>query len=183
MNATFAVAKRELASNKMSFILTVLVVLCATTSGDSAIALSNGNYTWLLAAMSPFFFVFYVYPKLMYLGASKKDFYAGSLVCYGFLALSQYDNPPYIRPTKPYTNRDESDGSMWLDGKWCFYSFPPAGDLSLSHHDFSSCASVHAVPLVWLVDRRHIGSNDLYFYANCSSASTLVRILSNDHAE
>lgn len=87
MNATFAVVKRELASNKMSFILTALVVLCATTSGDSAIALSNGNYTWLLAAMSPFFFVFYVYPKLMYLGTSKKDFYAGSLVCYGFLAL------------------------------------------------------------------------------------------------
>ena len=72
MNAAFAVVKRELASNKMSFILTALVVLCATTSGDSAIALSNGNYTWLLAAMSPFFFVFMSTPNSCIWGQVKK---------------------------------------------------------------------------------------------------------------
>ena len=59
MKATFFIVKRLLASNKVSFIITAVVVLCATTSGDSAIALSNGNYTWLLAVLTPFFFVFY----------------------------------------------------------------------------------------------------------------------------
>ena len=43
MKATFAIAKRLLASNKVSFIITVFVVLCATSSGD--VVLSNGNYT------------------------------------------------------------------------------------------------------------------------------------------
>ena len=72
MTAIFAVVKRLLASNKISFILTVLVVICATSSGD--VVLSNGNYTWLLAGMTPFFFVFYDFSKLMHLGASKKDY-------------------------------------------------------------------------------------------------------------
>lgn len=57
MTAIFAIVKRLLASNKISFLITALVVLCATSSGD--VALSNGNYTWLLAALTPFFFVFY----------------------------------------------------------------------------------------------------------------------------
>ena len=58
MKAAFTVMRRELSSNRISFIVTAAVVLCATTSGDSEIALSNGNYTWLLAVLSPFFFVF-----------------------------------------------------------------------------------------------------------------------------
>ena len=87
MRATLSVVRRLLASNKISFIVTAAVALCATTSGDSAVALSNGNYTWLLAVMTPFFFVFYDFRKLMYLGASKKDFYLGSLMGYGILAL------------------------------------------------------------------------------------------------
>ncbi|RKI65481.1 hypothetical protein D7V91_14190 [bacterium 1xD42-67] len=87
MKATFSIVKRLLASNKISFIITAVVVLCTTTSGDSAIALSNGNYTWLLAVLTPFFFVFYDFKKLIYLGASKKDFYFGALVSYGGLAL------------------------------------------------------------------------------------------------
>lgn len=87
MAAIFAVIKRLFASNKVSFIITAVVVLCATTSGDSKIALSNGNYTWLLAVMTPFFFVFYDYTKLMYLGTSKKDYYLGSLVSYGLMAF------------------------------------------------------------------------------------------------
>ena len=87
MRATLSVVRRLLASNKISFIVTAAVALCATTSGDSAIALSNGNYTWLLAVMTPFFFVFYDFRKLMYLGASKKDFYLGSLMGYVILAL------------------------------------------------------------------------------------------------
>lgn len=85
MTATFAIVKRLLASNKISFIITALVVLCATSSGD--VVLSNGNYTWLLAGMTPFFFVFYDYTKLMHLGASKKDYYIGCLISYGILAF------------------------------------------------------------------------------------------------
>lgn len=85
MKATFAIVKRLLASNKISFIITALVVLCATSSGD--VVLSNGNYTWLLAVMTPFFFVFYDYTKLMHLGASKRDYFFGCLISYGVLAL------------------------------------------------------------------------------------------------
>lgn len=72
MTAIFAVVKRLLASNKVSYIITVLVVLCATSAGD--VVLSNGNYTWLLAVLTPFFFVYYDFTKLMHLGASKKDY-------------------------------------------------------------------------------------------------------------
>ncbi len=85
MKAIFAIVKRLLASNKISFILTALVVLCATSSGD--VVLSNGNYTWLLAVLTPFFFVFYDFTKLMHLGASKKDYYFGCLISYGLLAF------------------------------------------------------------------------------------------------
>ena len=85
MKATFAIVKRLLASNKISFIIMAPVVLCATSSGD--VVLSNGNYTWLLAVMTPFFFVFYDYTKLMHLGASKRDYFFGCLISYGVLAL------------------------------------------------------------------------------------------------
>ena len=85
MKATFAIVKRLLASNKISFIITALVTLCATSSGD--VVLSNGNFTWLLAALTPFFFVFYDFTKFMHLGASKKDYYFGCLISYGILAF------------------------------------------------------------------------------------------------
>ena len=85
MTAIFAIVKRLLASNIISFILTALVVLCATSSGN--VVLSNGNYTWLLAVLTPFFFVFYDFSKLMHLGASKKDYFLGCLISYGFLAF------------------------------------------------------------------------------------------------
>lgn len=85
MTAVFAVVKRLMASNRISFIITALVVVCATSSGD--VVLSNGNYTWLLAVMTPFFFVFYDFTKLMHLGTSKKDYFFGCLIGYGFLAF------------------------------------------------------------------------------------------------
>lgn len=87
MTAILAVMKRLFASNKVSFIITAVAVLCATTSGDSKIALSNGNYTWLLAVMTPFFFVFYDFTKLIHLGTNKKDYFIGSLASYGLMAL------------------------------------------------------------------------------------------------
>ena len=64
MTAIFAIEKRLLASNKVSFIITLLVMICATSSGD--VVLSNGNYAWLLAVLTPFFFVFYDFTKLMH---------------------------------------------------------------------------------------------------------------------
>ncbi|HIQ83124.1 MAG TPA: hypothetical protein IAA52_08475 [Candidatus Pullichristensenella stercorigallinarum] len=85
MTAIFAIVKRLLASNKISFIITALAVFCATSSGETV--LSNGNYTWLLATLTPFFFVFYDFSKLMHLGASKKDYFIGCLISYGILAL------------------------------------------------------------------------------------------------
>ena len=85
MTAILAIVKRLLASNKISFIITALVVLCATSSGN--VVLSNGNYTWLLAILTPFFFVFYDFTKLMHLGTSKKDYFFSCLISYGFLAF------------------------------------------------------------------------------------------------
>ena len=76
MKATFAILKRLLASNRLSFLLTAIVTVCATSSGD--VVLSNGNYTWLLAVLTPFFFVFYDFAK---------DYYLGCLISYGVLAL------------------------------------------------------------------------------------------------
>lgn len=85
MRAILAVVKRLLASNKISFIITAVVTVCATSSGETV--LSNGNYTWLLAVLSPFFFVFYDFSKLIHLGASKRDYYLGCLAAYALLAL------------------------------------------------------------------------------------------------
>ncbi len=85
MTAVFAIIKRLLASNKISYIVTALVVICATSSGETV--LSNGNYTWLLAVFAPFFFVFYDFSRLMHLGASKRDYFLGSLISYGLLAF------------------------------------------------------------------------------------------------
>lgn len=85
MTAVFAIMKRLLASNKISCIVTALVVVCATSSGETV--LSNGNYTWLLAVMAPFFFVLYDFSKLMHLGASKRDCFLGCLISYGLLAF------------------------------------------------------------------------------------------------
>ena len=86
MTAIFATVKRLLASNKISFLITALVVLCATSSGD--IVLSNGNYTWLLAVLTPFFFVYYDFIKLIHLGVNKRDYFFACLISYGFMAFS-----------------------------------------------------------------------------------------------
>ena len=85
MTAILAIIKRLLASNKISFILTAAVVVCATSSGGTVVG--SGDYTWLLAVMAPFFFVFYDFSKLMHLGASKKDYFIGCLISYGLLAF------------------------------------------------------------------------------------------------
>lgn len=85
MTVIIAIVKRLLASNKIGFIITTLVVLCATSSGE--VVLSNGNYAWLLAVLTPFFFVLYDFKKLMHLGSTKKDYFFGCLISYGFLAF------------------------------------------------------------------------------------------------
>ncbi len=85
MSAILAIVKRLFLSNKISFIITFAVVLLAQSSGN--VVLSNGNYLWLLAILSPFFFVYYDFMKLIHLGASKRDYYAACLIAYTFIAI------------------------------------------------------------------------------------------------
>lgn len=85
MNARIAIMKRLLAGNWISMLMTVGLVACATTTGPEV--LSRGNYTWTLAVLSPFFFVFADFRELLNLGASKKDYFAGCLMAYAVLAL------------------------------------------------------------------------------------------------
>lgn len=108
MKPVFTVTKRLLASNRISFLITALVVLLATTSADSPIALSRGNYTWMLAVTSPFFFVFYDYTKLVHLGATKKDYYLGSLAGYGVLAFLMSAANTLIRLVIDPLNREQT---------------------------------------------------------------------------
>ena len=82
MSAINAVVKRILSSNRLSFIITFVVVLCAVSSKDSSVALSNGNYFCI-----PFFSVLYAVPRLLHLGAEKRDCYIGSLCSYCVIAL------------------------------------------------------------------------------------------------
>ena len=134
-----------------------LVVLCATSSGD--VVLSNGNYTWLLAVMTPFFFVFYDYTKLMHLGASKRDYFFGCLISYGVLALGislintlihLLIDPVY--PAQAVINM--MDVCKWT-GKWHYYCRCTADVLFAARYDFSSCAVIYAAPLVWVAYRRN----------------------------
>ena len=85
MSAILAIVKRLFLSNKISFIITFAVVLLAQSSGN--VVLSNGNYLWLLAILSPFFFVYYDFMKLIHLGASKRDYYAACLIAYASIAF------------------------------------------------------------------------------------------------
>lgn len=85
MSAILAIVKRLFLSNKISFIITFAVVLLAQSSGN--VVLSNGNYLWLLAILSPFFFVYYDFMKLIHLGASKRDYYAACLIAYSSIAI------------------------------------------------------------------------------------------------
>ena len=80
------ITARLLMSNKISYIITAAVILCATSSGN--VVISNGNYTWLLAIMSPFFFVYYDFPKLIHLGAGKKNYLLSCIAAYMILSFS-----------------------------------------------------------------------------------------------
>ena len=62
------------------------MILAATSSGD--VVLSNGNYTWLLTILSPFFFVYYDFPKLIHLGAGKRDYLLSCIAAYLILAVA-----------------------------------------------------------------------------------------------
>lgn len=86
MRSVTAITGRLLSSGKLVYLITGVVVLCATSSGENV--LSNGNYTWIAALMCPFFFVYYDYRKLMRLGAGRGDYYLGSLLAYIILACA-----------------------------------------------------------------------------------------------
>lgn len=82
MKPIVTVMKQNFRSNWLSLLLTAVVVLAATTANDAAMAISRGNYTWLLIILLPFFVVFFNFPKLMYLNTSKKAYLLGSLLTY-----------------------------------------------------------------------------------------------------
>lgn len=86
MKRLSSITARLLMSNKISYIITAAVILCATSSGN--VVISNGNYTWLLAIMSPFFFVYYDFPKLVHLGAGKRDYLLSCIAAYLMLAVA-----------------------------------------------------------------------------------------------
>lgn len=86
MRSVRAVTGRLLSSGKLVYLITIIIVLCATSSGDTV--LSNGNYAWIAAVMCPFFFVYYDFKKLMRLGAGRGDYYLGSLLAYAILAVA-----------------------------------------------------------------------------------------------
>ena len=86
MKRLSSIKARLLMSNKISYIITAAVILCATSSGN--VVISNGNYTWLLAILSPFFFVYYDFPKLIHLGAGKRDYLLSCIAAYLILAVA-----------------------------------------------------------------------------------------------
>lgn len=95
MKATFAIVKRLLASNKISFIITALVVLCATSSGD--VVLSNGNYTWVACRNDAILLCLLRLHKVNALGGKQKGLLfrlPNQLWRFGSRYLSyQYTNP------------------------------------------------------------------------------------------
>lgn len=87
MSPKLTVVKRNFASNFIPFIMTLLVVLLATTSSSSSIAISRGNYTYLYILMMPIFIVYFNFSKLIHLNASKKDYFWGSILTYVIAAV------------------------------------------------------------------------------------------------
>lgn len=82
MKSFLEVIKQNFIHSKIALLITVLVVLLATTSPESSIAISRGNYTWLFILMLPFFVIFGNFRKLINLNASKKSYYIGSILTY-----------------------------------------------------------------------------------------------------
>ena len=193
MKALLAVTKRLLASNKISFILTAVVVLCATSSGD--VILSNGNYTWLLAVLTPFFFVFYDFTKLMHLGASKKDYFFGCLISYGFLAfcislvntvIHLLIDPVY--PAKTVINL--MDVCRWTENGMFVAGLQQMFFLLLVMMFLHVLLSMQAHWYGWLADALlaaviciFTGGGHLCVYADCVPARRPGRIFPADYAE
>lgn len=97
MNSAIAVAKTNIATNKLSAYITIgiivaqlisngIVSLAVPESASSQISL--GNYFYLYICLIPFFIVISSYKKFINLNASKHDYYIGSLLTYGVAAIS-----------------------------------------------------------------------------------------------
>lgn len=88
MKAIWAITKRNFGSSFIPFIITAIVVLLSSSSADSKIAISRGNYTYIYLIMLPFFIVFGNFKKLINLNADKKSYYLGSMMTYVLSALT-----------------------------------------------------------------------------------------------
>lgn len=185
MTAVFAIVKRLLASNKLSFLLTALVMLCAASSGN--VVLSNGNYAWLLAVMAPFFFVFYAFKKLLYLGASKKHYFFACLLAYGALALGiSFVNTLFhylLDPLYPaQTVINLMDVCRWTQNGAIVAGLQQACFFAAGHGVFA-CAAFHAGALVRLAGRRGAGCHHQHFHAGGAAAGCAGRVFPGDYAE
>lgn len=108
MKSIWAVIKRNFAGAIIPLIITAAVVLLATTSADSEIALSRGNYTWLYLIMLPFFIVFGSFKKLIHLNASKKSYFLGSMATYVLAALAVSSINTIIHLTVDHWNQTQT---------------------------------------------------------------------------
>lgn len=95
MKNTLAVVNINFLTNKLSAIITIVLVLAVMTSdyivtsitGNASSQISLGNYFYLYILMIPFFIALSNYKKTMNLNASKRSYYAGSILTYGIAAL------------------------------------------------------------------------------------------------
>ncbi|MDI0264535.1 hypothetical protein QIW52_01075 [Clostridioides difficile] len=88
MNPVLTIVKRNFSSSFIGFIITILVVLLSSTSSDAKIDISRGNYTYLYILIVPFFIVYFNFSKLIYLNATKKYYFWGSMITYIITALA-----------------------------------------------------------------------------------------------
>lgn len=70
-----------------------------------------------------------------------------------------------------------------MDGKRDLDCRRAADVLFAARYDLSPCAAIHAAPLVWMADRRSIGSHYLRFHTDSGFAFRSVQLFSSDHAE
>ncbi len=87
MKPIFTVVKRNFLSSLVAFIITLFIIIVATTSKDANISISRGNYSWLYLIMLPFFVVFANFKKFINLNISKSVYYKGSIATYFLSSL------------------------------------------------------------------------------------------------
>lgn len=180
MKPIVTVMKQNFRSNWLSLLLTAVVVLAATTANDAAMAISRGNYTWLLIILLPFFVVFFNFPKLMYLNTSKKAYLLGSLLTYTVAAAFVSLINTFIHLLIDPINRSQTVVNlMELCGWWkngVLTAFLQQFLFLLLAAIFFACSAVHAVKLVRVARRSPHRRDSLRLCSHRAVASSANRI-------